>query len=235
MLNGFLLLFTMRFFLLELPLIILNLCSKPILLKASGGAELFVDLMYYYHLIKKWRKALKGEMFDPKIREKMKERYPERNIKFVEFYEFVNKFWSIGAMLGFPSLMMAYFAQPVSNYDSWVRAITIFKCVYRLLGLSSRGFRLFIIVSMSLCSKISVSKRESLLVKDILKLFFVWTIFKIGIKDDDPFIVVDVERATPETIVFEDRKPDSNYNTAAKIIFPWTVLSTVAVFWGIGC
>eukprot|EP01084_Bolivina_argentea_P157682 274757_1 len=229
--SGFVLLFTMQFFLMELPLNILNLSSTSLLLKLIGGVEMIKDVIVLWKLTRcRMKGRIVGDKQHNKMIHQMSKRYPERNIEFAYFYFFLQTFCMVNALIGMFGLMMSYFALPSSNFDSWLRAITIFKHIYRLFWVMSKVFRLFIIVTSSFSQKITVSKRESLLVKDIFKLFLVWSIFKIEIKDDDEFIFVDEKRGSAETIVFDGKK--TTFNSFATVI---SSLLVISLFWGLGC
>ena len=74
--------------------------------------------------------------------------------------------------------------------------------------------------------KNSVSLRESLLIKEELKKLFVYSFFKVEIKDEDKFVYMDPKRATAERIRLDNR---TGYG---KPYMGWTLMFSGAVLWG---
>ena len=62
--------------------------------------------------------------------------------------------------------------------------------------------------------------------KDMFKKLFVFSIFKVEIKEDDKFAYVDEKRATAEVMRLDNR------TAYGKAYYPWALMVSGAIMWG---
>ena len=73
--------------------------------------------------------------------------------------------------------------------------------------------------------KDTVSMRESLLIKELMKKLFVWSLFKIEIKDDDKFIYINRHRGSADIMRLDNR------TAYGKPYYPWVLMITGTIMW----
>eukprot|EP01083_Nonionella_stella_P221092 790308_1 len=221
--NSTYFLFAINVLVFQIPFQILNVTSSSLVLQMIG----FVSIVAYatvMPMVMCCSRISKKELehFRSKSKELNLKQMPERNVKFILCLSQGGMIRGNKFALAMVGIAFAVVNSPNSNYDFWMKVLNIVKGIYVLwTECGIVGFQMYIIFPYY--QKENVSRRESLLLREHWRKSFSWSIFKVGITDQDRFVYVDENRASAEAIA--SWAPSSTPKVAT-----YAILFMIAVF-----
>eukprot|EP01084_Bolivina_argentea_P311529 539275_1 len=215
---------------LEIPVQILNLISDSESISQIAYTSIPMDILFI--LVVAMRRTACYERCINSM-DKSRDYYPKQNKNFDQLYTGIIMAAYCNAITGLFSIAFAAVTTPETSLDTWLVCLNFYKGMYGILNVLARYFTTLFIFN-NYYQKKNVSLRESLIIKDSLKKLFVWTLFKVAIKDDDKFIHVDEKRGSATHLRLDSRhqwgKKRYQCSTLLFGILFWGTLLLVSIF-----
>eukprot|EP01084_Bolivina_argentea_P311530 539277_1 len=189
---------------LEIPVQILNLISDSKSISLIAYMSIPTDILYILVVAMRRTACCERCMNHKSCGGKLRDYYPKHHKNFEQLYAGIMMAGAGNAMTGLYSIAFAAATTPETSLDTWLVCLNFYKGMYGILNVLARYFTTLFIFN-NYYQKKNVSLRESLIIKDSLKKLFVWTLFKVAIKDDDKFIHVDEKRGSATHLRLDSR------------------------------